>query len=92
MHTDLPDNKPGAPLAIELASGDLTVPVEAETARDQASGVTFGEASDIEVKPILDVLRGTSPVIVKVGETSTEMADHGRAEAVDRFTENCELS
>lgn len=92
VHTDLTDTKPGTPLTIELASGDLTVPVEAEVARDRASGITFGEASDIEVKPILDVLRGNSPVTVKVGGASAELADHGRAEAVGRFTENCELS
>lgn len=92
VHTDLPDAKPGKPLGIELMSGDLTVPVEAEAARDETSGVTFGEASDIEVKPILDVLRGKSPVTVKVEGKSTELADHGRAKAVDRFTENCELS
>lgn len=92
VHTDLTGTRPGAPLTIELASGDLAVPVEAEAARDETSGGNFGEASDIEVKPILDVLRGASPVTVKVGGTSTEMSDHGRAEAVSRFTESCELS
>ena len=92
VHADLPDNKPGKPLAIELAGGDLTVPVEAEAARDETSGVTFGEASDIEVKPILDLLRGKSPVTVNVAGTSTELSDHGRAQAVGKFTESCELS
>ena len=92
VHTDLPNNKPGTPLAIELVSGDLTVPVAAEATRDQTSDTIFGEASDIEVKPILEVLRGDGPVTVKVDGTSTALSDHGRAEAVGQFTENCELS
>lgn len=92
VHSGLPDTKPGTALTIDLASGDLTLPVEGESARDQAAGGTFGEASDIEIKPILNVLRGKSPVTVKVGGTNSELSDHGRAEAVEKFTEACELS
>ena len=92
VHSGLPDTKPGTALTIDLASGDLKMPIEAEAVRDPASGDTLSEASDIEMKSILDVLRGESPVTVKVGGTSGELSDHGRAEAVKNFSENCELS
>jgi hypothetical protein len=87
----LGDTKPGTPLTIELAGGGQTAKVEAEAARDDASGVTFGEASDTAVKPILDVLRGTGPVALKAGTASAELSDAGRADAVARFTKACTL-
>jgi hypothetical protein len=92
VHTDLPDTKPGGALPIELGNGDVTLPVEAEATRDPVSGDIFSEASEIEMKSILDLLRGDSPVTVKVGGTSTEMSDHGRIDAVGKFTKDCELS
>ena len=60
--------------------------------RDPVSGDIFSEASEIEMKSILDLLRGDSPVTVKVGGTSTEMSDHDRIDAVGKFTKDCELS
>jgi hypothetical protein len=92
VHSGLPDTKPGTALTIDLASGDSTLPIEAEAVHDKASGATFGEASDFEMKPILKVLHGDSPVTVKVGGTNSELSDHGRAEAVGKFSEACELS
>lgn len=82
----------GDRLTIELTAGDVTSPVEAEAIRDDAEGITFGEASDIEVKPILDVLRGSGPVTVKIGDTSAILSDQGRADAVDRFTQACDMA
>ncbi|MEE8633064.1 MAG: hypothetical protein V3S93_01170 [Methyloceanibacter sp.] len=92
VHSDLPDTKPGTGITIDLASGELALPVEAEAVRDPASGDTLSEAGDIEIKPILNVLRGKSPVTVKVVGTNSKLSDHGRAEAVEKFTEACELS
>ena len=92
VHSDLPDTKPGTGITIDLASGELALPVEAEAVRDPASGDTLSEAGDIEIKPILNLLRGKSPVTIKVGGTNSKLSDHGRAEAVEKFTEACELS
>jgi hypothetical protein len=91
VRPELGDTKPGTPLAIELAAGDQTAKVEGEAARDEESGATFAESSGAKVKPILDVLRATGPVTLKVGAAGTELPDTGRADAISRFTEDCTL-
>jgi len=91
VRTEMAEAKPGAALTIELSAGDAKSPVKGEATRDDASGVTFGEASDIAVKPVLDVLRQSGPLTVTVGETSAALSDQGRAEAVALFSQHCEL-
>jgi hypothetical protein len=91
VRTEMAEAKPGAALTIELSAGDAKSPVEGEAARDNSSGVTFGEASDIAVKPVLDVLRQSGPLTVTIGEASAALSDQGRAEAVDQFSQHCEL-
>jgi len=91
VHADLPDMKLGTPLAIEFTSDGLTAPVAAEAGRDQPGDPIYGEATDIALKPILDVLRSDKPVTVKAGAVSAELAAHGRAKAVDQFAKDCSL-
>lgn len=91
VRTEMAEAKPGAALTIELSAGGAKSPVEGEAARDDSSGVTFGEASDIAVTPVLDVLRQSGPVTVTSGEASAALSDQGRAEAVDQFSQHCEL-
>ena len=91
VRTEMAEAKPGKALTIELAAGDAKSPVEGEAARDDATGVTFGEASDIAVKPVLDVLRQSGPLTVTIGEASATLSDQGRAEAVDLFSQHCEV-
>lgn len=91
VRPELGDTKPGTPLTIDLAVGDQTTKVEGEAARDEDSGTTFAESSDAQIKPILDVLRATGPVSLKVGTTSIELTPSGRADAVDRFATDCTL-
>jgi len=91
VRPELGDTKPGTPLSIDLAAGDQTAKVEGEATRDEESGATFAESSDAKVKPILDVLRVIGPVTLKVGTASTELTDTGRADAINRFTEDCTL-
>jgi hypothetical protein len=91
VHADLPETKPGTPLAIEFASDGLSAAVEAEAGRDQPGDPIFGEATGVAVKPILDVLRSDGPVTVKVGAVSTELSVHGRAQAIEQFANDCEL-
>ena len=68
VHQDIAGAKPGEKLAIELSAGAATASLDGETA--DASGVIFGEASDIKVKPVLAVLREKGPVTVKMGEAT----------------------
>jgi len=91
VHADLSETKPGTPLAIEFTSDGLTAAVEGEAGRDEPGDPVFGEATDVAVKPILDVLRSDGPVTVKVGAVSAELSGHGRAQAVEQFTKDCSL-
>jgi hypothetical protein len=91
VHQEIAGGTPGEKLAIELSAGTVTARLSGETAHDEASGVTFAEASDIKVKPVLAVLREKGPVTVKMGETSATLAEQGRAEAVEIFAESCKL-
>lgn len=88
---DLKGTKPGEPLTIELSAGDAQSPVKGEAMLDEESGVTFAEATDIAVKPVLAVLRAAGPLTVKTGATSATLSDKGRAEAVAQFSKDCEL-
>jgi hypothetical protein len=91
VHHEVTGTKPGEPLTIELSAGTASSPVKGEAARDEESGATFAEASDIQVKPVLAVLRAEGPLTVKMGETSATLSDRGRAQAVAQFSKDCEL-
>ncbi len=91
VHTEVSGTKSGQPLLIELSAGQAQAPVKGEATLDETSGMTFAEASDIEVKPVLDVLRADGPLTVKMGETSATLSDKGRAQAVAQFIQDCQL-
>ena len=55
----------------------------ARAAHDEASGVTFAEASDIEVKPVLAVLRAEGAGHGQDRATNATLPSSGRAEAVE---------
>jgi hypothetical protein len=82
--------RPGQALTIELSAGS-TKSLEGEASLDDQTGSMFAEASDIDLKPVLDVLKSPGPLTVKTGPTSRTLSDKGRAEAVGKFTEACEL-
>lgn len=89
VHRGIPRVEPGQPLTIEISSAKAQSPVTGEVARNEATGATFGEASDIDVKPVLEVLRDPGPLTIKMGETTVTLSDQGRADAVAEFTQNC---
>src|SRR5262245_16087379 len=82
--------KPGDGLTVALSAGDAKAEVKGEAAKDDA-GTTFAEASDIAVKPVLEVLRQAGPVTVTAGSASASLSDRGRAQAVERFSKDCPL-
>ena len=89
VHQEIAGGTSGDKLAIELSSGAVTAPLNGERAHD--SGSIFGEASDIKVKPVLAVLREKGPVTVRMGDATATLAEHGRAEAVESFSQDCTL-
>jgi hypothetical protein len=91
VHRGIPRVEPGQPLTIELSSATAKASIAGEVARDEETGATFGEASSIAVKPVLEVLRHPGEVTIAMGETTATLPEQGRAEAVASFTENCKL-
>src|SRR5262245_51587480 len=47
IHQEVTGAKSGEKLAIELSAGSMTAPIAGETARDDATGQVFAEASEI---------------------------------------------
>ena len=91
VHKQIPGAKRGDPITIELSSTKAQAPVKAEVEINEATGTTFGEASDIDVKPVLQVMRDPGPLTLKMGEASATLSEQGREAAVAKFAENCKL-
>jgi hypothetical protein len=91
VHKEVDGGRPGQPLTIEVASAQKQAPLKGEVAKNDATGTTFGEASDIDIAVLLDVLKEPGPLTLKMGAASETLPDEGRAAAVSRFTEGCKL-
>jgi hypothetical protein len=91
VHKEIPGAKPGDPLTIELSSAKAQSPVKGEVGKNETTGTTFGEASDINVKPMLEVLRDPGPLTIKMGDASATLSEQGRTESVAKFVKNCKL-
>jgi hypothetical protein len=91
VHEEIPGSKPGDPLTIDLSSARAQSLVKGEVGKNETTGTTFGEAGDVKVKPVLEVLRDSGPLTIKMGEASATLSDQGRADSVAKFVENCKL-
>jgi hypothetical protein len=92
VHKEIPGAERGDAITIEISSAKAQAPVKAEVEKNETTGTTFGEASDIDIKPVLQVLRDPGPVTVKMGEATVTVPEQGRAEAVAKFVESCKLT
>jgi hypothetical protein len=84
--------QPGQKLTIEVSSGNATASLEGEASLDDKTGSIFAEASGIEVKPLLGVLKAPGPLTVKAADTTQTLSDTGRATAADTFSKDCKLA
>jgi hypothetical protein len=91
VHAQVDGVKPGAALTIELTAGEAKAQLAGEAALDEANGMIFAEASDIAVKPVLEVLRQMGPATVTIGTTTAMMSDQGRADGVSKFSQDCQI-
>ena len=91
LRQDLEGAEQGEPVTIALSAGTAAAEMKGEVIRDESTGTILAEASDIAVKPVLDVLRQSGPLTVTIGETSAALSDQGRAEAVETFSKDCEV-
>ncbi|HBF60735.1 MAG TPA: hypothetical protein DDW48_04660, partial [Methyloceanibacter sp.] len=76
---------------IDFSAGGKTAAVAGETAAEDGTGVIYGEAGDIAVTPILNILKEKGPVTIKVGANAVELSTQGRAETVAEFSKDCSL-
>jgi hypothetical protein len=91
LHIPIDGAKPGEAITIALSAGEAKAKVEGEAALDEVSSMIFAEASDIAVKPVLEVFRQPGAVAVTVGSTNATLSDQGRADAVDKFSKDCQI-
>ena len=73
VHKQIPGAKRGDPITIELSSTKAQAPVKAEVEINEATGTTFGEASDIDVKPVPTTDTPAIPVARRVVTTPTRV-------------------
>jgi hypothetical protein len=92
IYMDFPETQMGEAITVKLSAGAQSTTVAGETAREDGTGGIYGEAGDIAVKPILEVLREAGPVSMTSGAIGNEMSDKGRAAAVEQFAKDCKLS
>jgi len=83
--------RPGQPMTIELSAGSAKLPLKGEISVDDATSSMFAEANEVKVKPVLEVLRAPGPLTINLGLTNKTLSDQGRADAVEKFDQACEL-
>jgi hypothetical protein len=83
--------RPGQLLTIELSAGSAKLPLKGEVSVDDATSSMFAEANEVKVKPVLEVLRAPGPLTVNLGLTNKTLSHQGRADAVEKFDQACEL-
>jgi hypothetical protein len=84
-------SRPGQPLEIALSAGSAEHVIQGGTEIDDKTGSMFAEASDIEVGPVLDVLKAPGPLTIKMAFTTQTLSDQGRADAAEKFGEACQV-
>ena len=83
--------RPGQPMTIELSAGSAKLPLKGEISVDDATSSMFAEANEVKVRPVLEVLRAPGPLTINLGLTNKTLSDQGRADAVEKFDQACEL-
>lgn len=91
LRQEIEGAKQGEALTIALSAGGAKLEMDGEATRDGATDTIFAEASEIAVKPVLEVLRQAGPLTVLIGTRSATLSDNGRSQAVERFTKDCAL-
>ena len=83
--------KVGSPITIEMAAGDQNSIVKGRAATDEMMGFVYGQARRIPPAPALAVLRAKGELTVKMGASSANYPEAGRAAAVAGFVRNCRV-
>ena len=79
-------------MSIDLSAGGKQSSIEGAVELDDKSGTMFAEASDVEIAPLLGVLKSSGPLTVKIAATTLTLPEVGRVEAAETFSKDCQLS
>ena len=77
------------PLAIDLSAGASKVSLNGVAVADKDDGYIYGEARDVSVAPVVDVLRASGPLKVKLAGKSFSFPEKGRANHLKVFENGC---
>ncbi len=91
VYQDIAGAKVGQPVTIEIGVNSSKVALKGETATDEMSGYVFGVAKKFAVKPVVAVLGGPGPALVKMEKNELTLPDQGRAEELSKFAKVCKL-
>ena len=91
VYMDFPERETGEAITVAFSAGGHTATVAGETAREDGTGIIYGDAGDIAVAPILKILHEKGPVSMKSGAIGNELSTTGRAKAVGQFSKDCKL-
>lgn len=83
--------RPGEELSIDLSAGSSQASIKGAASLDDTTGAMFAEASGIEIAPVLGVLKSRGPLTVKTAATTRTLPEPGRADAVAKFSEDCQV-
>lgn len=83
--------RPGQKLSIDLSAGGTQSSVPGAAELDDKTGTMFAEASDVEIAPLLGVLKASGPLTVKLASTTRTLPEVGRAEAAEKFSKDCQI-
>lgn len=85
VYQDIAGAKVGQPITIEIGVGSAKVALKGETATDEMSGYVFGVAKRFAVKPVVAVLGGSGPALVKMEKNELTLPEQGRTEELGKF-------
>ncbi|HEX2449113.1 MAG TPA: hypothetical protein VHK26_13190 [Methyloceanibacter sp.] len=83
--------RPGQKVSIDLSAGGTQSSIDGSVELDDKTGMMFAEASDLEIAPVIGVLKAPGPLTVKTAATTRTLPEVGRAEAADRFSKDCQI-
>lgn len=91
VYQDIAGAKVGQQVTIEIGVGSAKVALKGETATDEMSGYIFGVAKQFAVKPVVAMLGGSGPALVKMEKNELTLPEQGRAEELGKFAKACKL-
>ncbi|HEY6670571.1 MAG TPA: hypothetical protein VI075_06540 [Methyloceanibacter sp.] len=83
--------RPGQKLSIDLSAGGTQSSIDGAVELDDKTGTMFAEASDVEIPPLLGVLKSSGPLTVKIASTTFTLPEVGRGDAAEKFSKDCQI-